>query len=403
MYLTQKTYNKPNLPPLSSLLKEQQHYKLPSIDTFYASSNVSTESIMSNGSTPATPLTTVSTPILPIMNPIKKENQSLSLPGPAITTQPIQSVVKQSPSPKKTEKKVTPEKKRTEKAFAFISHSVQTFPSQEPSIDNAPLARRKRRRTSPNELNILNQEFMLGSTPNKLRRIEIANKVSMTEKAVQIWFQNKRQSIRKQSNSQGEITVLPPTDSIANSPDDSINNSSIINSMNNSINNSINNTVNSSIISSTPIKPSLNKSQSFSSPDSSFRTSSPIKQRSSSASSIFSKPIIPIIQVNQSQILQSTPNKSSSFEDSLVLNETKKKNHSSLSNVNNSMRTFKLGKFKVRNDNKENPTKRSKNNKIQNLLNNAAEERKPLAEISNNKRVNEGVQSLLSLREGNWR
>lgn len=403
MYLTQKNYNKPNLPPLSSLLKDQLHYKLPSIDTFYNGSNVSTESIMSNVSAPATPLTTVSTPILPMMNPIKKENQSLNLPGPAITI----PVIKQSPSPKKSiegEKKVTPEKKRkTDKAFAFISHSLQTFPSQEPSIDNAPLARRKRRRTSPNELNILNQEFMLGSTPNKLRRIEIANKVSMTEKAVQIWFQNKRQSIRKQSNSQGEITVLPPTDSIDNSPNTSINNSSIINSMNNSISNSVNNTVNSSIISSTPIKPSLNKSQSFSSPDSSFRTSSPIKQRSSSASSIFSKPIVPVIQLNQSQIIQSTPNKSILNEDSLVLNETKKKNHSSLTNVNNSMRTFKLGKFKVRNDNKENPTKKSKNNKIQNLLNNAAEERKPLAEISNNKRVNEGVQSLLSLREGNWR
>lgn len=97
------------------------------------------------------------------------------------------------------------------KAYAFISHSLATFPLQEPSIDNAPLARRKRRRTSPHELNILNQEFALGTTPNKSRRIQIAKKVSMTEKAVQIWFQNKRQSIRKQLNLEKEITVLPPT------------------------------------------------------------------------------------------------------------------------------------------------------------------------------------------------
>ncbi|CAI5760210.1 unnamed protein product [Candida verbasci] len=96
-----------------------------------------------------------------------------------------------------------------DKAYAFISHSPATFPSQEPSIDNAPLARRKRRRTSIQELNILNKEFKLGTTPNKMRRFEIAKKVSMTEKAVQIWFQNKRQSLRKHSNCEKEITLLP--------------------------------------------------------------------------------------------------------------------------------------------------------------------------------------------------
>lgn len=100
----------------------------------------------------------------------------------------------------------------SEKLYAFISHSPATFPSQEPDIDNAPLARRKRRRTSPHELNILNKEFELGSTPNKARRIEIAKVVHMTEKAVQIWFQNKRQALRKQSNVEKEILELPPTD-----------------------------------------------------------------------------------------------------------------------------------------------------------------------------------------------
>ena len=99
----------------------------------------------------------------------------------------------------------------SEKAYAFISHSPATYPSQEPAIDNAPLARRKRRRTSPHELNLLNKEFEIGTTPNKMRRIEIAKKVHMTEKAVQIWFQNKRQSIRKQSSCEKEVLVLPMT------------------------------------------------------------------------------------------------------------------------------------------------------------------------------------------------
>lgn len=89
------------------------------------------------------------------------------------------------------------------KNFAFISHSPATFPLHEPCIDNAQLARRKRRRTSPNELAILQREFEEGSTPNRAKRQEIAAKVSMTEKAVQIWFQNKRQALRRQSLSTG--------------------------------------------------------------------------------------------------------------------------------------------------------------------------------------------------------
>lgn len=105
------------------------------------------------------------------------------------------------------------------KDFAFISHSPATFPSQEPSIDNASLARRKRRRTSPNELAILNQEFIMGSTPGKSKRLEISKKVNMTEKAVQIWFQNKRQSIRRLRACEKEVTELPPT------PDTTINSS----------------------------------------------------------------------------------------------------------------------------------------------------------------------------------
>lgn len=88
------------------------------------------------------------------------------------------------------------------KGFAFISHSQETFLLNEPDIDNARLARRKRRRTSALELSILNEEFKIGPTPNKQRRLLIAEKVDMTEKAVQIWFQNKRQAIRKQFKKQ---------------------------------------------------------------------------------------------------------------------------------------------------------------------------------------------------------
>jgi homeobox protein YOX1/YHP1 len=105
------------------------------------------------------------------------------------------------------------------KSFAFISHSQETFLSNEPDIDNARLARRKRRRTSPTELAILQNEFKKGTTPNKQRRIQIANRVDMTEKAVQIWFQNKRQAMRKVQNQNSKEFIIE-----VNNDDYSVNN-----------------------------------------------------------------------------------------------------------------------------------------------------------------------------------
>ncbi len=108
-----------------------------------------------------------------------------------------------SPSVRKR-KRQTPVKK-----YAFISHSPATFLSSEPSIDNARLARRKRRRTSPAELAILQAEFKKGTTPNRARRTEIAARVDMTEKAVQIWFQNRRQALRKHKVVKRMVVEVP--------------------------------------------------------------------------------------------------------------------------------------------------------------------------------------------------
>lgn len=132
-------------------------------------------------------------------------NLSSSSKTTASVTTPISTTSTSSTlSASSTSLSSTPKKKRNlvdeSKSFAFISHSQKTFLSNEPDIDNARLARRKRRRTSPIELSILKEEFKKGMTPNKQRRISIAEKVDMSEKAVQIWFQNKRQSLRKSQN-----------------------------------------------------------------------------------------------------------------------------------------------------------------------------------------------------------
>lgn len=101
---------------------------------------------------------------------------------------------------------ITPSANDKKRAFAFITHSQETFPTKEPKIDNAPLARRKRRRTSTQELNILQSEFENCSAPDKKKRQELAERCNMSEKAVQIWFQNRRQAIKKQKNAAANKT-----------------------------------------------------------------------------------------------------------------------------------------------------------------------------------------------------
>ncbi|GMM37724.1 Yox1 protein [Saccharomycopsis crataegensis] len=132
--------------------------------------------------------------------------------GPSLPPPPLPQLA--PPTPPSTASSAAPKKPpakkpSNEKIFAFISHSPATFPSQEPSIDNAQLARRKRRRTSTHELSILQLEFGLGPNPGKARRQQIADKVKMDEKAVQIWFQNKRQSIKRSKNKAAGVASIP--------------------------------------------------------------------------------------------------------------------------------------------------------------------------------------------------
>ncbi|SCV01361.1 LAMI_0G11012g1_1 [Lachancea mirantina] len=108
--------------------------------------------------------------------------------------------------------------KDSKRAFAFISHSQDTFPGKEPSIDNAPLARRKRRRTSKNELNILQAEFLICATPDKQKRVELSERCNMSEKAIQIWFQNRRQSVKRQQKASLTENSAETTNSAALNP-----------------------------------------------------------------------------------------------------------------------------------------------------------------------------------------
>ncbi|WBW71078.1 MBF complex corepressor Yox1 [Schizosaccharomyces osmophilus] len=63
-------------------------------------------------------------------------------------------------------------------------------------------AKRRRRRTTDAETSILEQYFLKTPKPNLLERQELSKKLnsSMSPRELQIWFQNKRQSLRKNNS-----------------------------------------------------------------------------------------------------------------------------------------------------------------------------------------------------------
>ncbi|KAF2087429.1 hypothetical protein K490DRAFT_57033 [Saccharata proteae CBS 121410] len=85
-------------------------------------------------------------------------------------------------------------------SLAFLVHSPDTVQRNlPPDVDNKPLARQKRRRTSPEDQKILEAEYQRNPKPDKVARAEIVKRVALGEKEVQIWFQNRRQNSRRKS------------------------------------------------------------------------------------------------------------------------------------------------------------------------------------------------------------
>ncbi|KAI9709301.1 MAG: hypothetical protein M1820_003421 [Bogoriella megaspora] len=84
--------------------------------------------------------------------------------------------------------------------YAFLVHSQQTLPlNLPPNVDNKPLARQRRRRTSPEDQTILEAEYHRNPKPDKIARQDIVKRVALGDKEVQIWFQNRRQNDRRKS------------------------------------------------------------------------------------------------------------------------------------------------------------------------------------------------------------
>ncbi|KAK7630017.1 hypothetical protein IWX48DRAFT_543174 [Phyllosticta citricarpa] len=85
-------------------------------------------------------------------------------------------------------------------SFAFLVSSPDLIQRNlPPNVDNKPLARQRRRRTSPEDQKILETEYQKNSKPDRNERLDIVSRVALGEKEVQVWFQNRRQKDNRRS------------------------------------------------------------------------------------------------------------------------------------------------------------------------------------------------------------
>ncbi|GAA5931679.1 homeobox domain-containing protein [Sporobolomyces koalae] len=68
-----------------------------------------------------------------------------------------------------------------------------------------PLIPKRRRRTTPTELAILEDEYRKKQRPDQPERAKIAQRLGMTNRAIQVWYQNRRQKDKKDSSSASSV------------------------------------------------------------------------------------------------------------------------------------------------------------------------------------------------------
>jgi len=65
--------------------------------------------------------------------------------------------------------------------------------------------KKKRQRTNPDQLAILEQIFQTDKMPSQQTRVHLADQLGMSSRRVQIWFQNKRAKVKRGISKSGEV------------------------------------------------------------------------------------------------------------------------------------------------------------------------------------------------------
>ncbi|CAO3612527.1 unnamed protein product [Cunninghamella blakesleeana] len=95
------------------------------------------------------------------------------------------------------------------------NYSPLSSPTASPISSNKlsyyPPLKAKRKRASPTQLSVLNRVFNQTYFPSTELRIELGKQLGMSPRTVQIWFQNKRQSLRTKSR-RSSLSSIEVTD-----------------------------------------------------------------------------------------------------------------------------------------------------------------------------------------------
>ncbi|KAL4080315.1 hypothetical protein V8B97DRAFT_734326 [Scleroderma yunnanense] len=91
----------------------------------------------------------------------------------------------------------------------YPSELTNTALTQEPAsvlVTEEPTIKKKRKRADASQLKVLNEVYARTAFPSTEERAELAKKLDMSARSVQIWFQNKRQSMRQTSRQASSST-----------------------------------------------------------------------------------------------------------------------------------------------------------------------------------------------------
>ncbi|KAI0081238.1 homeobox-domain-containing protein [Panus rudis PR-1116 ss-1] len=85
-------------------------------------------------------------------------------------------------------------------------------PPQAPSYEEPePMIKKKRKRADAEQLKVLNDTYNRTAFPSTEERVELAKKLGMSARSVQIWFQNKRQAMRNSQRQAAASAPRPPS------------------------------------------------------------------------------------------------------------------------------------------------------------------------------------------------
>ncbi|KAI8992994.1 hypothetical protein BD414DRAFT_292621 [Trametes punicea] len=99
-----------------------------------------------------------------------------------------------------------------------VGHGASPYPRVPSVVSPSPYVpepqpepvKKKRKRADAEQLKVLNETYNRTAFPSTEERIELAKKLGMSARSVQIWFQNKRQAMR-QSSRQAAASAPPTT------------------------------------------------------------------------------------------------------------------------------------------------------------------------------------------------